>query len=155
MTGVFAVSIVAKSKSRDVGVGSGVGVLSMVGEPLSDMIEETERRLVRAGVRRGWLGGALELKGGGDISPSSMTVGWIASLNGRDSRSEPDILRIVELLICLWIDEVLLSVLSKGSTTDSSGVVGVEDTRSGCLISGETDSCVEASDVPSEFRRDS
>jgi len=51
MTGVFAVNKVTKSKSRAEGIGKGVGVLSRVGEPESERMEETERRLVRAGVR--------------------------------------------------------------------------------------------------------
>lgn len=42
----------------------------------------------------------------------------------------------------------LFSVLSKGSCIDSSGVVGVDDTSSGCFIRGEVESCVEAWDEP-------
>jgi len=42
--------------------GNGVGVLSRMGDPVSDMTEETDRRFVRVGVRTGRVGGPLELE---------------------------------------------------------------------------------------------
>lgn len=50
----------AKSNPSPRGAGSKVGVFSGVGEPGSDRMEDTERRLVRAGVLTGNTGGALE-----------------------------------------------------------------------------------------------
>jgi len=47
--------------SREEGASNGVGVLSRIGDPVSDMTEETDRRFVRAGVRTG-RGGPLELE---------------------------------------------------------------------------------------------
>ena len=64
MIGVGVVSNEAKSESRPEGFGKGVDALSVLGEPGSERIDDTERRFVRAGVRRGWDGGgALALEG--------------------------------------------------------------------------------------------
>ena len=101
-----------KSTSRPEGIGSGVGVLSPIGEPVLDMMEETERRFVRAGVRTRRLGGPLELDvrimGGGEAcltlstSSSAAVAGCLsavfASFEVRDLRSEQDIRRIVDSL---------------------------------------------------------
>jgi hypothetical protein len=158
MIGVGVDNNEAKSDSRPERLGKGVDALSVAGEPESERIDDTERRFVRAGVRIGCGGGgALALagpdqrRGEGAVqsSPfSSITVvgclsAVFASREGRDSRSEANVLRIVELLG--WRcneppDRIRLAVLSKGSLVDSSGVVGVEDIKSGCLIKGESDS---------------
>ncbi len=61
MTGVLDASSDRKSMSREEGVGNGVGILSRIGDPVSDMTEDTDRRFVRAGVRTGRVGGPLEL----------------------------------------------------------------------------------------------
>ena len=105
ITGVRALRRLAKSRSRAVGIGRGVGVLSFVGEALSDNIEDTERRLVRAGVRTGCDGGGFVLdhiRGEGEYrtGSSSTTVAGCAFANReeRDSRSEVECLRMVELL---------------------------------------------------------
>lgn len=138
--GVRALRRPAKSRSRADGIGKGVGVLSFVGEALSDNMEDTERRLVRAGVRTGCDGGGLELdhmRGEGEYrmcSSSTTVAGCVfASREERDSRSEVECLRMVELLGKRWIEVscfISLSVLSNGSLMDSSGVVGVEEPSS-------------------------
>lgn len=157
MIGVGVVSNEAKSESRPEALGKGVDGLS-VGEPVSDRIDDTERRFVRAGVRRGCDGGAtLELEradqrrgegalylGRSSLFSSTTVAGCVlTNREGRDSISGTGVLRIVELLG--WrcnepLDGTLLAVLSNGSLINSSGVVGVEDTKSGCLIKGESDS---------------
>ena len=158
MIGVGVDSNEAKSESRPERFGKGVDALSVAGEPGSERIDDTERRFVRAGVRIGCDGGGALVRegpdqrrgegGGRSSSFSSITVvgclsAVFASREGRDSRSEVNVLRIVELLG--WrcnepLDRIRLAVLSKGSFGDSSGVVGVEDIKSGCLIKGESDS---------------
>lgn len=159
MIGVGVVSNEAKSESRPERLGKGVDALSVVGEPDSERIDDTERRFVRAGVRRGCDGGGTlewpdQIRGEGALylgrfSPFSSitTVGCLspvfANREDRDSRSDGGVLRIVELLgwRCNEPPEImLLAALSKGSLRDSSGVVGVEDIKSGCLIKGESDS---------------
>lgn len=163
ITGVRALSRLAKSRSRAAGMGSGVGVFSSVGEAV---IEDTERRFVRAGVRWCEDGGGFEpMPGKGEgarcfgSSPSrssSSTVAGgclspvLASLEDSDSKSDVDDFRMVISLRWRWMAPcfvaTLLSELSKGSLRDSSGVVGLDDPRSGCFIRGDSDSCVEACD---------
>ena len=58
--GVGVLSREAKSISWLDGKGSGVGVLSAVGEAGSERVDDTDRRLVRAGVRTGCPGGAFD-----------------------------------------------------------------------------------------------
>lgn len=68
-----------EEKSRSWPDGGGMGVvvaLSVVGDPGSDSVDETERRFVRAGVRRGCAGGIFEeleelYRGGDDSNGSS------------------------------------------------------------------------------------
>lgn len=112
ITGVRAESSVWKSRSREAAIGNGVGVFSVVGEPDSDIIDETDRRFVRAGVRTGWEGGgalALNMSGDGacflgrSSCPSSMTVAGCLSIvfanrDDTDSKSDAANLRIVESL---------------------------------------------------------
>jgi hypothetical protein len=115
MIGVGVVSNEAKSESRPEGPGKGVDV-SVVGEPDSERMDDTERRFVRAGVRRGCDGGgALALAGPDQIRGegalclvrssafSSITVAGCLSpvftnREGSESRSEAGVLRMVELL---------------------------------------------------------
>jgi hypothetical protein len=180
MIGVGVDSNEAKSDCPE-RFGKGVDALSVTGEPDSERIDDTERRFVRAGVRRGCDGGGALALGGPDQrrDEEALFMVWSSSFSsvtvvgdglstafinriGRDSSSEADVLRIVELLG--WrcnepLDKMILAVLSKGSLIDSSGVVGVEDIKSGCLIKGESDSWVDTSEesgaLPAELRRDS
>jgi hypothetical protein len=61
MIGVGVDSKEAKSESRPERFGKGVDALSVVGEPVSERIDDTERRFVRAGVR-------IECDGGGALA---------------------------------------------------------------------------------------
>jgi hypothetical protein len=66
MIGVGVDNKEAKSNSRPEKFGKGVDALSVTGEPDSERIDDTERRFVRAGVRKGCDGGgALALEGPG------------------------------------------------------------------------------------------
>jgi len=62
MTGGLAVSSDTKSMSRGEGAGNGVGILLRMGDPVSDMTEETDHCFVRVGVRTGRVGGPLVLE---------------------------------------------------------------------------------------------
>lgn len=146
MIGVGVLRSDAKSRSRLEGRGSGVGDLSAVGEAGSERVDETERRLVRAGVRTGWIGGAFddpeELCRGGvglcALSSSSWTVsGWLLVMIRWGSS---DLRRVVSLAV-RW-----RGVNSNGSSGVSSGVVGVVEVP-GVNKESAVDK-VDVSDVP-------
>jgi hypothetical protein len=110
MIGVGVDKRATKSWCKVEGGGRGVGVLSNSPGTLSDKRDETERRLVRAGVRI-FDGGAFEpdeldqetgrIRADFDsgMSSSSGTVsGCRVSRGDKDSMSESDVLRMVVLL---------------------------------------------------------
>lgn len=117
---------------------------SNVGEPgVSDNVDETDRRLVRAGVRVGSAGGPFEDIEERDVVVARDSDGRISGASAASSASgDISLSRDISACFSNWV-VAFLSVLSlaflvsaacsssrKISTTGSSGVDGVEGTHS-------------------------